>query len=206
MDRSELLEAFSALARATGKSSNPLALYTAVMSYFAASDLLNTDDRKTPGTIFEIIVAHIEAAKLGTVPVKHTTTPTMDGPVTIPTDYIFDLGRTKPRVHLPIKASTRERAVQAWAHQRLLDGMHGDGRFRGLLVCFAETNKQKDKSVVEVCVPEQWLAYQRFIARLHRIYYFDPPAKYLALRERQPPLPVARFADFFDEIDQITTF
>src|SRR5262245_47765589 len=71
----------------TGQS--PLALYTAVMSYFASSDLLNTDDRKTPGTVFEIIVAHIVAAKLGTLPVKHTTTHTMDGPLTIPTDYIF---------------------------------------------------------------------------------------------------------------------
>ena len=84
--------------------------------------------------------------------------------------------------------------------------MHGDGRFRGILVCFGETNKQKNKSVVEVCVPQQWLAYQRYIARLFRIYYFDPPAKYIALRGLSPPLPVYAFSDFFDEIEVIRAF
>ncbi len=179
------------------------AIYTLCASYFAASDLLNEGDQKTPGTFFEFFVGHVFASLLGVNPSRFTTTQTIDGPLTIPTDYIFELGAGQPRVHLPIKTSTRERAVQVWAHQRLLDGMHGDGRFRGILVCFAETNKQDNRFVVEVCVPNQWLAYQRFIARLHRIYYLDPPIKYLALREVYPPLPVYALSDMFDEINSI---
>ncbi len=180
-------------------------IYTLCASYFAASDLLNDGDQKTPGTFFEFFVGHIFASLLGVNPTRSTTTQTIDGPLTIPTDYIFELGLSKPRIHLPIKTSTRERAVQVWAHQRLLDGMHGDGRFRGILVCFAETNKQKNKSVVEVCVPNQWLAYQRFISRLTRIYYLDPPAKYLSLRNKYPPLPVYAFAEMFDEFDKVVS-
>ncbi len=181
-------------------------LYSAAMSYFAVADLLNESDQKTPGTFFEIFVGHMIASTLSCTPVKHTTTNTIEGPLTLPTDYIFDLGPNKPRIHLPIKTSTRERAVQVWAHQRILDGMHGGDRFRGILVCFGETNKQDNRSVVEVCVPQQWLAYQRYISKLHRIYYFDPPAKYLALRNYHPPMPVDEFGSFFDEVSQLTSF
>jgi hypothetical protein len=193
------------LPRPTKEDSQKLA-YTMCASYFAASDLLNDSDQKTPGTFFEVYVGHIFARLLGINPSRTTTTQTIDGPLTIPTDYIFEPGHNRPRIHLPIKTSTRERAVQVWAHQRLLDGMHGDSRFRGILVCFGETNKQKNKSVVEVCVPNQWLAYQRFIARLYRIYYFDPPAKYLALRYVHPPLSVHSFADIFDELPNMLTY
>lgn len=162
MNENAFLKLFSSVATATGTPTDPArTLYSAAMSYFAASDLLNEGDQKTPGTFFEVLIGHTVAAKLQSTPVRSTTTQTIEGPLTLPTDYIFDLGANKPRIHLPIKTSTRERAVQVWAHQRLLDGMHGADRFRGVLVCFAETNKQDNKSVVEVCVPQQWIAYQR---------------------------------------------
>jgi hypothetical protein len=49
------------------------------------------------------------------------------------------LGDGKNRIHLPVKTSTRERVIQAWAHQRVLDGVYGVGRFKGVLVALAET-------------------------------------------------------------------
>jgi hypothetical protein len=104
----------------------------------------------------------------------------------IPTDFVFDLGSGKNRVHLPIKLSTRERVVQVWAHQRALDGMHGTARFKGILVVMSETNKQKDISATEVCLPNQWMAYQMYIAQLFRIYYLDLPEKYVALKDAYP--------------------
>lgn len=51
---------------------------------------------------------------------------------TLPTDFIFDLGAGKPKFHIPVKMSTRERVIQVFAHQRVLDGVHGFGKFTGL--------------------------------------------------------------------------
>jgi hypothetical protein len=73
------------------------------------------------------------------------------------------------------------------------------------LVCLTETNKQQNASVVEVCLPNQWIAYQMFIARLERVYYLDPPVKYTALRETYPHIQVWPFSHFFSEADTIGT-
>ena len=93
--------------------------------------------------------------------------------------------------------------VQVWAHQRVLDGMHGVARFKGVLVAMAETNKQKDISVVEVCLPNQWMAYQMYIAQMFRVYYFDVPQVYLRLKEKYPFIQVKPFGEFYSEIDKI---
>lgn len=178
-------------------------IYTCAMSYCAAADILKTQDKKTPGTFFEVLVGHMVSRMLGVHPDKQITVPTLDEEVTIPTDYVFDLGPGKNRVHLPIKLSTRERVVQVWAHQRVLDGMHGVARFKGVLVAMAETNKQEDRSVVEVCLPNQWMAYQMYIAVMFRVYYLDIPAKYLALKDRYPFIQVKPFGAFFREVEKI---
>jgi hypothetical protein len=109
------------------------ALYTAAMSYPLAIDLTKDGDKKTPGTFFEILIGHIFAARYGANPIRTITIPTLDIETSIPTDYIFELNNHR-RLHVPIKISTRERVVQVWAHQKLLDGMHGVNRFIGILV------------------------------------------------------------------------
>jgi hypothetical protein len=130
-------------------------LYTAAMSFPAACDLLGAGNQKSPGTFFELFVAHLFASKFNVQPQTYVEVQSMGMLHRIPTDYIFELNPNR-RVHLPAKISTRERVVQVWAHQKMLDGMMGVGRFRGILVCLAETNKQKEESVVEVCLPGQW--------------------------------------------------
>lgn len=180
------------------------ALYTAAISYPAGTDVSKDGDKKSPGTFLENLVGHLVAKTFGVSPTKSVVAPTLDIEVSLPTDFVFDLGPTKSRIHLPVKASTRERVIQVWAHQRVLDGMHGVNRFRGLLVVLAETNRQSaSNSIAEVCLPKQWMAYQMYIAQLHRVYYFDVPEKYRALRDQYPFLEVKPFADFFYESDEI---
>jgi hypothetical protein len=179
------------------------AVYSCAISYCCATDILKSSDQKTPGTFFEVIIGHMVARSLGVNPETSITVPTLDVKVTLPTDYVFDLGPDKNRVHLPIKTSTRERVVQVWAHQRVLDGMHGVARFKGVLVALAETNKQQNVSVTEVCLPNQWTAYQMYIAQLFRVYYLDIPAKYVALKDRYPFIQVKPFGAFFSEVGLI---
>jgi hypothetical protein len=178
-------------------------VYTAAASYCCTADILKESDQKTPGTFFEVLIGHIVARALDVNPEQQIRVPTLDIDVTIPTDYVFDLGPLKNRVHLPIKISTRERVVQVWAHQRVLDGMHGVARFKGVLVAMAETNKQKNISVVEVCLPNQWTAYQMYIAQMYRVYYLDIPQPYLRLKERYPFIQVKPFGDFYGEVAKI---
>jgi hypothetical protein len=72
----------------------------------------------------------------------------------LPTDFIFDLGSEKPKFHLPVKTSTRERIIQVWAHQRVLDGVYGVGRFLAIPFILTETKLDAIKrEVSEICLP-----------------------------------------------------
>lgn len=203
-DKNVSLSSLFAIVDGTASSMNNLdwALYTVAMSYPLAADLTKDGDKKSPGTFFEHLVGHIFAVKFQTNPTRRVIVPTLGKEVSIPTDYVFELANDR-RIHLPIKISTRERVVQVWAHQKLLDGMHGHGRFRGLLVCLTETNKQQDTSVTEVCLPHQWAAYQMYVAQLHRVYYFDPPERYISLRNTYPNIQVWPFSKFFNEAQSL---
>jgi len=178
-------------------------LYTLAISYCAACDTLKVGDQKTPGTFFENFVGHLVARALDANPAKHVTIPTLDEEIRIPTDFVFDLGEGNNRLHLPVKTSTRERVIQVWAHQRVLDGMHGVARFKGVLAALAETNKQKNTSVVEVCLPQQWITYQMYIAQMYRVYYLDIPEKYMELKNKYPFIQVKPFSEMFSEIEKI---
>jgi hypothetical protein len=101
--------------------------------------------------------------------------------------------------------STRERVVQAWAHQRILDGAFGPGTYKGIMVLFSETKlDSRSHEVVEICVPGQWLVYQSLLARMTRVYYFDLPCRYQALTTAHPELiQVRRFGEFFTERETV---
>ncbi len=176
-------------------------LYTVAMSYCCASDLLKTGDQKTPATFFECLVGHLFARSFGVNPRTQIEVLRLEEESsTLPTDFIFDLGATKPKFHVPVKTSTRERVIQVFAHQRVLDGVHGFGKFTGILVCLTETKLDHNKrEVIEICLPKQWNLYQRFIAPMKRFYYFDIPKKYANLTLGDPPMAVMPFAKFFDE-------
>jgi hypothetical protein len=181
------------------------AVYTAAIAFCACIDLLKVGDQKTPGTFFEYLIGHLFSRRLGKNPTKRLEVLNLDRTLTLPTDYVFNLGVDRPKFHLPIKTSTRERVIQVWAHQRVLDGAYGTGRFLGTPVILTETKLDKKKrEVVEICLPDQWRIYQMHIAQLKRIYYLDIPDAYEKLNRVFPPLNVRSFGDFFYEVDELT--
>jgi len=179
-------------------------IYSAAISFCALIDLTRRADQKTPGTFFEYLIGHLFAARLGLNPTKRLPVLNLDMNTTLPTDFIFDLGPGRAKFHLPIKTSTRERVIQVWAHQRVLDGVYGTGRFLGTPVILAETKTDfETKKVVEICLPDQWLIYQMHIAQLKRVYYLDVPVPYARLTGTFPRLYVKAFGDFFHEVDTL---
>jgi len=201
--RSEIASVLNGGATTIGEARLDQLLYTIAMSYCLAVDLVSVGNKKSPGTFCEILVGHLAARRFKVNPARQIAIPSLDIENNLPTDFIFDLGPNKAKIHMPVKISTRERVVQAWAHQRVLEGMHGAGRFRGVLVILTETNKQKEKSVVEVCLPGQWAAYQMYIAPMHRVYYFDVPRRYEPLRDKYPHIQIWPFSRFFREYAQL---
>jgi len=109
---------------------------------------------------------------------------------------VFDLGEEKPKFHLPVKTSTRERIIQVWAHQRVLDGVYGVGRFLAMPIILTETKLDSKKlEVVEICLPWQWRLYQMHIAVLWNVCYLDAPNAYLDLDTKFPRIGVSTLGD-----------
>ncbi|MGO9482090.1 MAG: hypothetical protein ACLP05_09970 [Candidatus Kryptoniota bacterium] len=180
-------------------------IYTVAISFCCFIDLTKEGDQKTPGTFFEYLIGHLFAKRLAVNPTKELEVLNLDMKTTLPTDFIFNLGPEKPKFHLPVKTSSRERVIQVWAHQRVLDGVYGTGRFLGTPVILAETKSDKRKrEVIEICLPDQWRIYQMHIAQLKRIYYLDVPTAYRKLNEVFPRIAVKSFGDFFREVDVLT--
>lgn len=179
-------------------------LYTTAMAFCATNDLLKRADQKTPGTYFEYMIGHLFARQFGVNPKTSIEVLNLDETANIPTDFVFDTGVNQAKFHVPVKISTRERVIQVWAHQRIIDGVYGAGRFKGLLVTLTETKLDRQSlRVIEICLPQQWKVYQRFVARLERVYYLDVPTKYAALASGYPAIAVKPFGDFFAEKDQL---
>lgn len=179
--------------------------YTMGTAYSVASDIFDRNNKKGPATYFEMLVGHIFARELDRNPTKQATflVPPKTR-VRLTMDFLFDLPHGKFSVHLPVKTSTRERVVQAWAHQRMLDASYGEGKYKAILVIHSETKLGLAKrDVVEICVPDQWLAYQTFLSKMERIYYFDIPARYAQLSKEFPVIQLRQFGDFFLEKDAL---
>lgn len=181
-------------------------LYSMAISFCAAIDLLKSGDQKTPGTFFEHFIASFFTWRLGVQPKKAIQVLNLDEENTeLPTDFVFNLGKNRQKFHMPVKTSSRERAVMLWAHQRLLDGVFGIERFMGTAVLLAETKTDgRSREVVEICSPAQWRLYQLYIAQLKRIYYLDIPEAYEQLGRNFPPLVVKPFGEFFFEWKSLT--
>lgn len=180
------------------------ACYRIAVSFCSSIDLIKKGDQKTPGTYFECLIGHLFSKVFNVRPTQQLDVLNIEMSEKLPTDFIFDRGEGKPKYHVPIKTSTRERVIQVWAHQRVLDGVYGTGRFLGLLTCLSETKRDDtNNEVFEICLPAQWKIYQLFIAQMKRIYYLDPPVKYLALNEFFPKIQVKPIGAFFKEFDQL---
>jgi hypothetical protein len=171
-------------------------IYTVSVACCAAIDVISKSDRKTQGTLFEWLCAALIQATLKVCPTRSLEVLNLDLRGKLPTDFIFDMGSEKPKFHLPVKTSTRERIIQVWAHQRVLDGVYGSGRFLAMPIILTETKLDaKTLAVTEICLPWQWRLYQMHIASLWNVCYLDAPVEYLKLNHVFPPVRVVTIGD-----------
>lgn len=175
-------------------------IYTVAIGPCAAMEIFDKGNKKGPATYFECLIGHIFSEAFNVEPTKKASLPVEGKKVRLTMDLLFDL-KGGSKIHMPVKMSTRERIVQAWAHQRLLDAAYGPGTYKGFMILFSETKlDSKSKEVVEICVPEQWLAYQVLLSQMTRIYYFDIPDKYAKLAAEHPTvIHIKNFETFFAE-------
>ncbi len=179
--------------------------YTVALAPCLAMELFDRQNKKGPATYFECLIGHIFARAFHKEPTKKVSLPLHGRAVRMTMDFLFNLGKGKANIHLPVKMSTRERVVQAWAHQRLLDSGFGTGSYKGIMVLFSETKMDsRSLKVVEICVPDQWLAYQSLLAQMDKIFYFDVPDRYKSLTESFPNvIEISQFGEFFNQIGSI---
>jgi hypothetical protein len=171
-------------------------IYIVAMTCCAGRDVASRGDQKTPGTMFEWLCAAVIQASLNVTPRRSLPVLNLDMKGDLPTDFVFDLGDEKPKFHLPVKTSTRERIIQVWAHQRVLDGVYGVGRFLAMPVILTETKlDSKNLEVVEICLPWQWRLYQMHVANLWNVCYLDAPNAYLELDTKFPRIGVSTLGD-----------
>lgn len=177
------------------------AVYTIAYSVFGANDVYGVG-RKASATFFEVLVGHIISRRIGISPRLKVQIP--ESGADLPTDFVFDPGSKSRKVHVPIKTSTRERGVQAWVHQLVLDRIFGTGVYRGVFVVAAETKRNaKTGVVVEICVPQQLQMFQARVAEISRVYYLDPPQVYLALSTAFPRVEVRSFSSILRELPDL---
>jgi hypothetical protein len=180
--------------------------YTMTSAYAAVVDLYDRNNKKVPATYFEYLIGHLFAKIIGQNPRKSFRFQTNGREARMTMDYLFNLYSSEKKLHLSVKMSTRERVVQTWAHQRLLEAVFGPGECQGLLVVLTETklNLQK-RQVTEICVPDQWLVYQKYLAPLARVYYLDLPVRYQRLENKYVTLAsiIKPFDYFFSEREAI---
>lgn len=180
-------------------------MYTAVTAFCLCYDIWKPKSRKTPGTFFEVLMGSAAALYFsGATLTKHipiTGLPTTDmtdtSEVPIVTDESLDedtvgaiqgnsvstdLVLTNPLTDrsavVPLKITTRERIVQPFAHQRILDSAC-PGKFASFLACISEVQRDDiTNSVKQVCVPGTVALFQKHLAPLQGLYYCDIPDRY----------------------------
>ena len=105
-------------------------IYSSIMSFSSCYDLWKPGSRKTPGTLFEILLGSITAKFLP----AYTRTKFISLPKTgesVSTDIVFDLN--EKGIVMPVKITTRERIVQPYEHQKILDSVFGQKALKRLL-------------------------------------------------------------------------
>lgn len=163
-------------------------LYTAVIAVASAFDVWKPTSRKTPGTFFEVLLGSFMSRLLPTYArTKHIPLPLDLGAEpasnedSVSTDIVFTRPNGSKSLVIPAKITTRERIVQPFAHQRILDSVFGPGRYVSVLTCVSETQRDdRNRRANMICVPGTVRLFQRHLAPLGGIYYLDPPARYLA--------------------------
>jgi hypothetical protein len=154
-------------------------IYTAVMAFASCYDLWKPKSRKTPGTFFELVLGGI-LSKLLPEHSRSKYIPLPGNEESVSTDIVFT-SANRHNLVFAAKITTRERIVQPFAHQRILDSVFGEDVYRSLILCISETQRDDDGDCVnDICVPGTVKLFQRHLASIDYLCYADPPARYLA--------------------------
>jgi hypothetical protein len=196
--------------------------YTRVLSVACCFDLWQRSSRKTPGTFFEILMASLLQQVIPTAAfTKHIPLAALlrdpdvaaDGEPavlsgdddeseksSVSTDLVMGVPGRAGGLVIPLKITTRERIVQPFAHQRILDAAFGEGSFQSMIVCISETQlDDKTQSVKQVCVPGTVKLFQKYLAPVAALYYCDIPQRYGAA-DMQKIVPVRSVGQLFADV------
>jgi len=190
-------------------------VYTSVLSFACCIDLWKRSSRKTPGTFFEIYVASLLPFLLPTGRLsKHVPLPGLDvtddmlstqetsdsDSSSVATDLVISQPNSSKHVVIPLKITTRERIVQPFAHQRILDSAFGQGTYHSFLTCVSETQlDHRTLSVKQVCVPGTVKLFQKHLGQIAGLYYCDVPQRYSA-SDMTSCLPVQPIGSLFRDL------
>jgi hypothetical protein len=153
-------------------------LYSSVTAFSICYDLWNPGARKTPGTFYEVLMGSVFGLLLPTF-VRTKFIPIPNETESVSTDIVFASRSGGGGLVIPTKITTRDRVVQPFAHQRILDNVFGANRFKSILVCVSELQREGDDGANEICVPGTIRLFQKHLSQLSGIYYLDPPSRYL---------------------------
>lgn len=171
-------------------------IYTASIGFASVYDIWKKSSRKTPGTHFEVLLGTLLSLVLPDF--ARSKFISIPGQVeNVSTDIVF--GTDRGGIVIPAKITTRERIVQPYAHQRILDSVFPPGSYESVLLCISETQRDdKTQSVKEICVPGTIKLFQAHLSRLNSIYYLDPPLRYME-NDITSLLKVSDHGKFFGE-------
>jgi len=189
--------------------------YTVVSSFCLCYDIWKPKSRKTPGTFFEVFMGSVCYIRYPqprfqltkhipiTVDVPDDEQVEDDGALqgnSVSTDLVITNSETGRGAVIPLKITTRERIVQPFAHQRILDSAFPE-RSRSYLTCISEVQRDdKTTSVKQICVPGTVALFQKHLAELSGLYYCDIPQRY-ARQDFTALIRVTGIANLFDDID-----
>lgn len=175
-------------------------LYSTVVGYACVKDLM-TGDRKTPGTLLEIVIESLAEVLTGL---------SRGGEISIPNHanitidmHLHDQQELR-KLAVPTKTSLRERYVQAYVHQYLLESVKNDfglAEFKTVLMVIGDTQRLKD-GVQFTCTPGQLALYHKYLSQLDAFYYLDPPLNYTRKAPFSGPngndLQIKEMKEFFE--------
>lgn len=170
-------------------------IYTNISCFSCVYDLWKPGSRKTPGTYFEVLVGSLLSAFYpNCTRTKFISIPNETEKVT--TDIVLYSEITQKGLVIPVKITTRERVVQPFAHQRILNSVFGENQYQSLLVSVSEMQRDKEDGVNQICVPGTIRLFHKYLAPLKGIIYLDPPERYLQ-QDVSALVPVKTFCSLF---------
>lgn len=189
-------------------------IYTVVSSFCLCYDVWKPKSRKTPGTFFEVFIGSVcqirypqprfQITKHIPIVVEVPDVDAVDDGAlqgnSVSTDLVITNTETQQAAVIPLKITTRERIVQPFAHQRILDSAY-PGRYRSYLTCISEVQRDdKTTMVKQICVPGTVALFQKHLSELSGLYYCDIPQRY-ARQDFTALIRVTGIANLFDDID-----